>query len=212
MRPRFRFEHTTLWERSLTDHAPQSIHSPDEACVLDELRLDAHRWHALRNDVVQSLAVLPANDAESDTPQWSQRIVEAHGKPMQVEHWMEEIARRRALQRTGEEIPPVLIDRQMLGRIRESGEFARLSARAGDKQTRLGAGGDLPDAEEFSELQLLQLRDWYFEKALGTAMPDDIEQYIRAWGYRDMMHFHRAIFAEHVYRRMTTEQNVGVGD
>ena len=211
-RPRFHFEHTTLWERSLADHSPESIHSPDEACVLEELRLDAHRWHALRNDVLQSFAGLPANDVEVSMPQWSQRIAAAHGEPQQVEHWMEEIARRRALQQTGEEIPPVLIDRQLLARIRESGEFALLSARAGDKQKRLGVMSDLPDVEEFSELQLLQLRDWYFANALGTDMPDDIEQYIRAWGYRDMMHFHRAIFTEHIYRRVTTEESADAGD
>jgi len=207
-RPRFHFEHTTLWERSLADHSLESIHSPDEARVLEELRLDARRWDALRRDVLQSLAVLPQADAPVIDPGLEQRLADSHGEPQRVADVIEEVARQHALRRTGDDISPALIDRQVLARVRTTEDFARLLARAEDKQRRLDARTDLPDVEEFSELQLLQLRDWYFVKALGTDMPDDIEQCVRAWGYRDMMHFHRAIFAEHVYRRMDAGESV----
>jgi len=38
---------------------------------------------------------------------------------------------------------------------------------------------------------------------VGQNMPDDIEQCVREWGYGDLVHFHRAIFHEFVYRRDT---------
>jgi hypothetical protein len=97
----------------------------------------------------------------------------------------------------------VLVERQLLARIRESGEYAKLLERAQDKRTRLDTRTDLPDAEDFSDLQLLQLRDWYFTQVLGQDMPDDIEQCIHGWGYADLASFHRAIFAEYLYRDMS---------
>jgi hypothetical protein len=51
-------------------------------------------------------------------------------------------------------------------------------------------------------LQLLELRDWYFSQVLEREMPDDLAQCVRAWGYADSTDFHRAIFAEFVYRQM----------
>jgi hypothetical protein len=57
----------------------------------------------------------------------------------------------------------------------------------------------LPHVEEFSELQLLELRDWYFSLTVGRDMPDDLERWIADFGYRDLSHFHSQIFAEFVY-------------
>jgi hypothetical protein len=91
----------------------------------------------------------------------------------------------------------------MLDRMRGTDEHARLRARAEDKHARIAMAADLPHVEEFSPLQLLQLRDWYFSQVLGWDMPDDLEQRARAWGYCGLPDFHRAIFAEYVYRQMT---------
>lgn len=81
--------------------------------------------------------------------------------------------------------------------------LARLRARAENKRSRLAARNDLPEVEEFSGLQLLELRDWYFTRVLGQEMPDDIAACVKAWGYSGLGHFHRAIFHEFVYRQMS---------
>jgi hypothetical protein len=86
---------------------------------------------------------------------------------------------------------------------RSTEELARLRARAEDKRARLTARRDLPEVEEFSDLQLLELRDWYFTQVLGQDMPDDIGECVRAWTYNDLSHFHRVIFDEFVYRQAT---------
>jgi len=192
----FLFEHTTLWDRAVAELLPAAAHDTEEARALDELRLDGARFHELRREVVHSLLGRPDENATA---------TRASGGPDETEQRLKELERREALRRACDELPKVLVERQMLARIRESGEYTKLLDRAQDKHARLAARTDLPDADEFSDLQLLQLRDWYFTQVLGQDMPDDIEQCIRAWGYGDLADFHRAIFAEHVYRRMCSD-------
>lgn len=180
MRARFSFEHTTLWDRAVTALQPATAHNAEEAHALQELRLDAARFHELRQEVLHSL--MAASEAEASGP--------------------EETARQEALRRALDEIPSLIVERQMLARIRATGEYTKLLARAQDKRARLADRVDLPSAEDFSELQLLQLRDWYFSQLAGGDMPEELERYLRDSGYPDTMHFHEAIFAEYVYRQM----------
>lgn len=65
---------------------------------------------------------------------------------------------------------------------------------------RIARRDDLPRTTDFSELQLLELTDWYFSTVLGREIPDDLEGCVHAWGYRDLTQFHDAIFAEYVRR------------
>ena len=58
----------------------------------------------------------------------------------------------------------------------------------------------VPRATEFSDLQLLELTDWYFSKVLDREMPDDLEGCVRAWGYPDVGQFYQAILGEYVCR------------
>jgi hypothetical protein len=179
-RARFSFEYTTLWDRALAALQPATAHSAEEAHALEELRLDALRFHELRDEVLRSLLAAP--DVDAPEP--------------------EAAARRDLLHRARDEIPPLIVERQILSRIRASGEYAKLLARAQDKRARLSQQTDLPRAEDFSEIQLLQLRDWYFSKLAGRDMPDELDKYLRESGYPDAMRFHEAIFAEYVYRQM----------
>jgi hypothetical protein len=180
LRARFLFEHTTLWERAVAALQPATAHTAEESHALEELRLDAARFHELRREVLHALLAAPEADA---------------GRP-------EERARREVLRRAQDEIPSLIVERQILVRIRASGEYAKLLARAQDKRARLADRVDLPRAADFSELQLLQLRDWYFSKLVGGDMPDELDRYLHDSGYPDAMRFHEAIFAEYVYRQM----------
>jgi hypothetical protein len=170
---RFHFEHTTLWERASSAMLPTTVHEADEVRVLEELRLDAARWDALRREVLHSLTAFEE---------------------------MQDPARLQALRRLRDEVPMALIERQALARIRQSGEFVRLKERAADKQARIGDEAGRPQAAELSELQLLELSDWYFSKVLGRDIPDDLEGCVRRWGYPELAQFHQAVFREYVYR------------
>jgi hypothetical protein len=196
-RAEFHFEHTTLWERAVTALRPASAHDDEESRVLDELRVDGARFLELRTAIVRSL--MGAGDEE-------EKSATVAAAPLGAEQQLRELARREALHRVRDELSAVLVERQILERLRGSGEYAQLIARAEDKRVRLAMQSDLPDVEEFSELQLLQLRDWYFSQAIRQDMPDDLDLSIRAWGYADQTDFHRAIFAEHVYRRVCGDE------
>ncbi len=198
----FVFEHTTLWERALSGARATTVHDAEEIRVLDELRLDGARWLALRQEVLNSLLAPAATDTATASALLAGRVANHRGSPHDIERLLEEAARMEAVRRMREETPLAIVECQMLARIRDTGEFARLRARAEDKLARIDSRRDLPNAEEFSELKLLELRDWYFSRLLGGDMPDDIEQWVRASGYADLAHFHNTLFTEFVYRQM----------
>ena len=193
VRPNFRFEHTTLWDRAVIELQPVAAHEAEEAVVLDELRLDGARFYELRREAIHALLGNPGESAIS---------VPGSGEWEDTGRRMKELERREARRRACDELPMMVVERQMLARIRASGDYANLLARAQDKHARLTARTDLPQVGAFAELQLLQLRDWYFSRTPGGGMPDDLARFLREAGFKDAMRFHEAIFAEYVYREM----------
>ncbi|MGH8618457.1 MAG: TfuA-like protein [Burkholderiales bacterium] len=174
----FTFEHTTLWARAFAGARTATMHDAEETQALEELRLDAARWDAVRREALRSLLALKA-------------------PPLAA------AAQAEAVRRPAEDIPATVVERQMLAQIRASGEFERLRARAEDKRARLASRRDLPAMTEFSDLKLLELRDWYFSQVLQGDMPDDLEGWLQSAGYADPPQFHGAVFHEFVYRQMT---------
>lgn len=193
-RANFLFEHTTLWDRAIADLQPAAAHNTEEARALDELRLSGARYAELQREVVDSLL----GTADENT-----NVAAGSTRPHDVSRQLSELEKQEALRRIRSEIPQALVERQMLARIRATGEYAKLVERARDKHTRLAERTDLPHVDDFSELQLLQLRDWYFARLPGGEMPDDLQSYVRAAGYTDTICFHEAIFAEYVYQEMS---------
>ena len=192
----FTFERTTLWERAVAALQPATAHDSVEAAVLDELRLDALRHASLRREVFKSFIGTDLAETEVDVMSLSDCIGEANdATELRIEH----AARREAARRLRAQIPLALVERRLLTLLREGGWFDRFRARAERKQACLEASR-LPDIDDFSELQLLELRDWYFTNVVESDMPDDLDRWIRESGHPDLTWFHRAIFAEYVYR------------
>jgi hypothetical protein len=192
----FVFERTTLWEQAVDALQPATALEPAEAAVLDELRLDAARWTSMRQKALDALlgADLLARASEAAT-----RAAEP-GTAGQTGEWdLEQAARREAARRLGAQLSGPLLERKLLVLVRADGQYERLHERALNKQRCLAAL-PLPQVEDFSELQLLELRDWYFSQVLGRDIPDDLVRWTGHLGYRDLSHFHRAAFAEYVYR------------
>ena len=200
--PGFAFEYTTLWARAVAGVRPTAVHEAEDARVLDELRLEGVRWDALWREALHAL-IVPVAETAAPPGQLARRMADRRREPHEIESLLEEAARMEAVRRMREDLPPAIVERQILARIRGTAEYEHLRARAVDKFTQIAARADLPVIEDFSDLQLLELRDWYFSRLLGLDMPDDIEQYVAAWNYVDLAEFHRAIFAEYVYLQMT---------
>lgn len=207
----FAFEYTTLWEGAFAGLEPATMHDAEETRVLDELRLEGARWDALLGEAVRSLVAPAATEPAVAPEQLSRRLADCSAQPAEVERVLAEVERTEAARRVREAIPPAVVERQMLARLRGTDEYGRLRARAEDKRLLIAARADLPEVEEFSELQLLGLRDWYFSRMLGWDMPDDLAWRVGAWGYADLAQFHRVLFAEYVYRQMTGAVAEGPG-
>lgn len=192
----FVFERTTLWESAVDALQPAAVLGPEETAVLDELRLDAARWASMQRAALDELlgAELSAR-AFADTT----RAAEPTAGRETGEDPLAQAARREAARRLGAQLPGPLLERRLLVLLRAEGRYERLHERALDKQQCLTALR-LPEVEDFSELQLLELRDWYFSHLLQRDMPEDLDRWIQDLGYRDPAHFHANVFAEYVYR------------
>ena len=87
----------------------------------------------------------------------------------------------------------------LLDELRLRDEFARLAARARDKQAALEAEGmDHPTLDDRPAAPP-RLRVWYFEQRLGRPLPDDIDAAARELGFADRTDLDRALRREWVY-------------
>lgn len=190
----YTFEHTSQWEIARRAGDPAS--SPD-AVVLDELRLAGVAYLDARDAAVRT--IMAANPSAT-APDVDRTLSDNHSDPVAVAETLDLEAERRALEAFVDTVPPVVIERHVVAGLRASGEYQRLEQRARDKHARLGEGGPPPSVIEMSELETLQLRDWYFESLLGQQMPDDLDGYLEAFGFRDLDALHRVLLCEYLYR------------
>jgi hypothetical protein len=102
-----------------------------------------------------------------------------------------------------------LVEQYILDHLRATGTYARFAARARDKHEILEKHG-APEKHEIlaagdnfppqpSELMVLRLLTWYFERRLNHGIPDDIDAYARGLGFADTAAFHRALLREYLY-------------
>jgi hypothetical protein len=193
--PAFPFEHTTLWDRAVVALQPATSLDPEAMSVLDELRLDVVRWEAMRERALRYLIGVEETARDSEL--------------IPGEQHLERAARDAAERRLHAQVPDALVERKILAIVREEALYGPLRSRAEQKRQCL-AGLRLPAIEEFSELQLLELCDWYFCQAVGREMPDDLETWTGAIGYRNLSDFHRSVFGEYVFRKQQSISGTGV--
>jgi hypothetical protein len=199
LRPGFLFEPTTLWERMIATQRSGAPHDPEDLLVLEELRLTQHCFEEVRREALDALLLAEGPDVAHDR---RHNIVQDAAPGCAVD-LLRNAERTQALRRAAREVPRWLVERQMLKRLHESGDYDVLLSRAREKRARLAARSDLPDTHDLSELQLLQLRDWFFSGVLETDMPEDLAAYLDHRGYPDEAAFHTAIFEDYVYRQMS---------
>ncbi|HYH43818.1 MAG TPA: TfuA-like protein [Burkholderiales bacterium] len=197
-RARFTFEHTTLWQRGF-EGAPVRIHDDVESAVLAELRMSENAWESLRDRLTDA-----ATSAEGDAEVLAAALAAHANHPEEIERLLECAQREAAARRMRDTVSHMLAQRQMLARLRETGEYTAWSARAEDKRRQLSSSAaDVPGVDDFSGLQLLQLRDWFFTHVRGEDMPEDLDGYLKGRGYEDESQFHGELIREFAYRQMT---------
>ncbi len=219
----YSFQYTAMWDHARR-HAGQlsldGASSPDTVVLerlVDELRLDGEPYaHARQGALLRFLALEEARrlgmavtpeilDATTDAFRRQRGLIEPTG----LEGWreeqeldqdqftrlMEDEARLRWLES--------LADRGLTSyrpdQLRVVGEYARLMARARDKQRVLEATGLHNPAVADSGLTEEQLLRWFFETRQGRPVVPDLQSYTRSIGFADEGAFRRAVLREYLY-------------
>lgn len=186
---RFRFEHTSLWDRVVRSLAHEPPHEETDERVLAEARLEGPRFVELYDEV---LALLTNPDARASVPDGPSSVHEEN---------IAACARSHVWQRIGAQVPRALVERHVLQRLNSDGRYAGLLARSEDKRERLQGIVLAVELGLLDGVQLLQLEDWFFGTCLGADMPEDLTLWIAQAGYTDRRMFHEAILGEYLYRR-----------
>jgi hypothetical protein len=200
----FRFQHTDAWEearrqagsRPLDTAAGADTFPPD--ALLDELRHDDERYRiereralarALGLEVARLHGLALPPEALDEAVEGFRRARGLH-EPEALAAWLAEqgltpeglfrLVRDGSLADRAQAFAAPELGRHLNDRLRESGDYAALSARARDKQTALAARGlDNPSLGD-SDLPLPDLWRWYFEERLGRPVPADLHAYARS--------------------------------
>jgi hypothetical protein len=194
--PAFRMERTLDWEKFETRLTRAETEAgPDVALVLDELRLDPDAWRACLRTVPGQRA---PDDQEMDLADELDRFRRSHGlfRRADLDSWLKAnaldeaglIRLLRAEARLSAMTDPPVQD--MADFLRLSGRFATLRESALRK--RRNAASATPRGPAIG----LAL-DWYFSVRLGRDRPAKLDHFIRSLGWRDMIHFERAVWLDY---------------
>jgi hypothetical protein len=200
----FRFQHTDAWEEARRQAAERPLDAsagadtfPPDA-LLDELRHEGGRYAeereralarslALEVSRLQGLAVPPARlEEEAD----AFRRVRGLHEPEALGRFLGEqglnpqaffrLMRDEVLESRVRALAAAEVGRHLHDRLRASGDFGPLQARAREKQAALAERGlDNPTVSD-CDLPLPELWRWYFEERLGRPVPDDLAAYARS--------------------------------
>lgn len=223
MRVDYRLEWTEVWDDATAAAAASPVIAPrglaasvaDER-VLEELRLEPGAYPVVRDRALLRFLARceaarrgnrPAIGAVGDglarlrarhglfTRAAFDRWLETNGiEGRHLERLLEDEARLEAISALA---TPSLRD-ALLDELRLRDDFARLAARARDKQAALEARGvDHPTVNEAGPASVL--RAWYFEQRLGWPLPDDVDAAARELGFADRADLDRALRREWLY-------------
>jgi hypothetical protein len=218
----FAFEHTVYWERARIA-AMQAAPATDPTGtvmgadgIFDELLLEGRYPQAGRAALGRVLAVEEArrhglragDEALRKTMEAVRRergllTVEAAREWCEANDMEDEALRRfladEALLRWTQSHRRYETASQLMDSLRSSGDYARLAARARDKNRALEARGlercRLADAGLTEE----ELYRWYFKERLNRPQPADLPGFARRQGFADVSAFRRALLREYLY-------------
>jgi hypothetical protein len=220
---RYTFERTDIWEevRTTGSDLPAGAGSaeslPREA-LLEELRLD-RAGAAIQDAALMRLLALDEARRHRLTVSAEQRAATAARfrrergllSELDLKRWLDEnrLSREefsrliedeaclewvRLLTRS--EATELLIDQ-----LRVSGDLARLTTMAEEKQRLLEAAGLENPALAETGLGEAELRRWYAEERLGRPLPADSTDHARAAGFPDGESFERALVRDFLYQQ-----------
>jgi len=83
--------------------------------------------------------------------------------------------------------------------LQQSGQLENLKIRSDAKKEKLRSLGRNINAADLSEVDILQLCDWYFSSQLNIEIPLSIDKYSEELGLDDSESFYGMILNEYIY-------------
>ncbi len=219
----FQFENTTFWEvarraagRVLSQQGGQEGMPPAEA-ILEELRLRGDEYLRCREKaIIRYLAVGRADSAEHMVTD-AQALAELDrfsreqniDDPQQLDSWLQMnlLSRGQLNALLGDQVlltqarqaAEPLLGKYLLDELRLSGGFAKLAARASDKQRTLRHWGHLQPSCSDLLVTAEYLRRWHF-KRLNEPLPNDFKSYATTIGFETDDALVAALAREYCYQ------------
>jgi hypothetical protein len=212
----YAFAWTQMWDDvvRLAPRAGAAAAAIEPERVLDELRLEDGFGRLLRAALLRLLAAREDQRAGAPPPApdlaaWRAR----HGLfgRRQLDAWLAAndlddarlarlLAEQAAVEDLALRLAPDLVH-DLADELRLAGAYERLAARARAKRDHLAERGLADPQPDDLPLLPMQLRAWYFERRLGSRLPDDLEAAARAQGFPDLAAFDLALRREFLYGR-----------
>ncbi len=185
------FQHTSQWQ-SAVNEIDQSHRL--EHVALDELRLKGEEYFRQMDEAAN---LIFTSEFEAQTYRHDD-LSNFHQQPNELDQQFKVDWQQRSKNFTYEQFSASERDHILVNRLRMASRLDALQQRADHKQSTLSQI-KVPDAHELSELDLLQLADWYFTQNLQLNLPDQLEHYAGQLGFTDMDDFYAMILKEYYY-------------
>jgi hypothetical protein len=192
------FQHTAQWQTAI-DEIDQS--HTIEYPALDELRV---KGPAYFKTLDQALETSLLGEFKSPT-EIDENISALHQAPDQLHRALSKQWYARAQQSTGANLSNAQSTQLLLAYLQQSGQINALENRARDKHKKLAKLQQKPSIHQLSEIDKLQLCDWYFSQQLGDEMPEKIENYAIELGFTDPDTFYAMILSEYLYQEVESK-------
>lgn len=189
------FECTSQWQSAI-DEIERSSFPADP--VINELRLLGEAYF---NTLSEAHA---RTETESSEPEFMahsspdpKTLTKWHQSPEKLKRHLSSLWQRK--QANGQSNSSMHTRQRLLQFLKYSGKLSDLEMRAKNKQTVLDQLQQKPNVDELSELDRLQLCDWYFSTRLNSQIPDHMQKYVMELGLDDDNDFYAMLLAEYLY-------------
>jgi len=186
------FQLTSQWQGAV-EEIDHSHHVENPALIELKLKGDSY-FQALERALKSSLPLKNQYNIEN----WND-LTQLHKSPDTLQQRFSEYWKHKHSGSADEPLSPMQCDQVLLDYLQQSDALAPLEARAKDKHYKLQKMTHKPDIKDLSQLDRLQLCDWYFGTQLGVEMPDQADEYVNELGLHDADLFYDMILKEYIY-------------
>ena len=187
------FVHTSQWQCAINE-IDQSHRI--EHIALNELRLQGPRYFEVLDLALNSIFTHNHDNNLIEVDELTSLHQSTDCIDKQLSHDWQHMNNQSILA----QLSQVESDQRLLSYLLQTGELESLQQRAIDKQTTLSEK-NIPNSVELSDIDLLQLADWYFSQCLTLELPNRLEDYAAKLGFSDMDSFYDMILREYYYKQ-----------